>query len=170
MARGVKYAFVDGVVAIPNAKKADPQKIGEALAKVEGESNGLLKPRAVWKAAEGRPRHVLYRHFEWKDVEAAGHWRDQQARILINTIRVVDADDGDKGPAYFNLTQVGSGRAYRSYGDVMANADLQQVMLIAAERDMNAWATRYSELKEICELLKPARKRLSEMGKRRKAA
>ncbi len=123
MARGVRYAFADGVVAIPNAKRADPQKIGEALAKVERGSNGLLKPRAVWKAAEGKPRHVLHQHFEWEDMEAAGHWRDQQARVLINTIRVLDADDDDKGPAYFNVTQSDVGRAYRSYGEVMANTD-----------------------------------------------
>ena len=170
MARGIRYAFAESVNAIPNAKKADPQKIGEALAKVERESNGLLKPRAVWKAAEGKPRHVLHRHFEWGDVEAAGHWRDQQARILINTIRVVDAEDDDKGPAYFNITQTDAGRAYRSYGDVMANADLRRAVVRAAKRDLDAWKTRYRELKEVCELVEPARKRLSEMAEERAAA
>lgn len=163
MARGIRYAFVDGIKAIPNAKDADPQKIGEALDKVNRDNNGLLKPRAVWKAAEGKPRHVLHPHFEWDDMEASGRWRDHQARMLINTIRVMDAKDGDKGPAYFNVMQSDVGRAYRSYGEVMSNTDLRREVVKAAKRDLDSWRVRYKELKEICELVEPARKRLSEL-------
>ena len=170
MAHGIRYAFADDdVIAIPNASKANPQKIGEALARIERENNGLLKPRAVWKAAEGKPRHALYPHFEWEDVKAADHWRDQQARVLVNTIRVVDAKDDDKGPAYFNVMQA-DGRGYRSYGEVMTNADLRRAVVAAALRDLNAWDARYHELKEICKLIEPARKRLSKMIEERATA
>ena len=156
----ISYSFKEGrPLTIKKADKADPQKIGEALAEIREKHDGHLKPRATWEACKDKPRHVLFKHFEWSDEECGKHWRDQQARCLIRSITVEDSD-GEQRPAYFSITER-SGVSYRSYGDVIANADLQMAVLKSAERDLAAFQTRYREIEDVCEVVAEARQRVS---------
>lgn len=130
----ITYTFKDRPLAVKKADKANPQKIGEALAKIEREHNGHLKPDHVWRAVQTNPRNPLHKHFEWDVQKAAeAHWRDT-ARVLIRSITVEDID-GDQKPAYFSVNEK-AGVSYRSYGDVMQSADLQMAVLKSAERDL----------------------------------
>ncbi len=89
----ITYTFRDEPVAILNAKKADPQKIGRALAKIAEANAGRLTPGAVVEAARS-PNSALHRHFEWDDRKAAEAYRRDQAREIIAVIRV--EQDGEK--------------------------------------------------------------------------
>lgn len=156
----IRYVFKEEPLAIKNAKRANPQKIGEALAKVAGNS-GRLTSKAVVEAAKD-PRNALHKHFEWDDTKAANSYRLDQARFLIRAVRVED-DDAAEEPlrAFYSVSDKG-GKAYHTLDAVRASRELQLAVLKQAERDLTAFERRYSELNDICDLVRTARDRLSD--------
>jgi hypothetical protein len=154
----IKYVFKEPL-AIKNAKRADAQVLGETLDAIRKERGGRLTPKAVVEAArdEASPLHL---HFEWDDAAAAEAYRRDQAREIIRVVRVED-DDGEVRPAYFSVRSKG-GQSYAALEDVLSSRDLQLEVRRAAKRDLDAWESRYRELSEICELVQPAQRRLSE--------
>lgn len=163
----IKYVFrEDGIIAIPNASKADPQAIGEALDQIATKAGGELTPGAVVDAARA-PRHALHPFFEWNDAAAAHKFRLDQARSLIRTIHAVD-EGADEGTAQaFISVSDRTGTSYRRLADVKANADLQAHVLAAAERDLVAFETRYRSLMSVCAIVQQARERLIEERRKR---
>ena len=155
----IKYVFKEDFVTIKNAAKADPQKIGEAIARTTVSRNGLLKPEYLWQEAENNKRHPLYKHFTWDLREAAeAHWTEQ-ARELIRVIRVVGEDEQPRR-AFLSITTEADGTAYHALAEVMSSEDLQLRVRRQALRDLEAWQKRYADLKEICELVQLASDRL----------
>lgn len=157
----IKYRFKeDEPLTIKAADKANPQKIGEALGKIAADKGGHLIPSAVVQAARDA-KHVLHRHFEWADKVAAEKYRLDQARSLIRCI-YVENEDAESGVtrAFLSIREK-SGTSYRSITDVLNSADLQQRVLAQAERDLISFETRYSNLEDICGLIRVARERLA---------
>jgi hypothetical protein len=150
-----RYAFNGSVAG--RVKRAGPQRIGEALEAIRLENAGELHPQAVVEGARP-PESPLHKYFEWRDEKAAALYRVDQARALIRSIRVVDDHERSR-PAFLSI-QADAGRAYRSIADVMGNADLRERLLAQAQRDLDAWTLRYRELREIVELIEPARREL----------
>jgi hypothetical protein len=153
-----RYVFKDGPLTIKGSKDADPQKIGEALATIAELSGGDLRPAEVWKAAQGNPEHPCYPHFEWDIQKAAeAHWTDQ-ARELIRCIRV-DEDDGNSDPerAFLSISDK-RGVSYRTLGDIRTSGYLQERLLAAAERDLDAFTVRYRAIKDLCAIVEMAKK------------
>lgn len=156
----IHYAFADRPLILNNAKKADPQKIGEALAKIAGANQGLLAPEVVVKAAEN-PRNALHQHFEWDDAKAANAYRLSQARTIIRLIATEDVE-GDAVPAFYSISDKG-GRAYRSYAEVKESPRLQRLILESARRDLEAFQRRYRQLVHLFEpYISKAKELLSE--------
>ena len=155
----ISYTFKDGPVTIKNAKKADPQKIGVALAKIAEQQKGRLTPPAVVEAARDQ-RHPLHKHFEWDDQVAAEAYRLDQARVLIRSVRIVGEDDAEPAPAFLSVADKG-GTSYRTFAEVMDSADLQNTVLAAAERDLAAFERRYRALADICEVIRYAREKIA---------
>lgn len=154
----IKYAFKE-VVTFRNASKADAQKIGETLAKIEADS-GALTPTAIWQAAKS-PKHPLHKHYNWNVEEAAiAHWEDV-SRSIVQSIRVVNDDGRPPSIAYVSISDK-KGTSYRSMGEVLGSAELQLATLKAAERDLEAWQKRYHELIDACEMIRKTRDVLAE--------
>lgn len=154
----VKYVFKEEYQTIKNAKKADPEKIGVALQKIQDDNPGEKGyPQRVVEAARN-PRNVLHKHFTWDDAEAAESYRREEARTLIRSIQIED-DEGDTKPAFLSVNSKG-GRRYHSIDAVMASVELQEAVLRAAERDLTAFTNRYREMKDICEVVQDARDRV----------
>jgi hypothetical protein len=142
----IKYTF-DGPIAIKNAKDANPQIIGEALASIA--TAGHLKPKAVLEAARDE-QSPLHRHFEWDDGLAAEAYRLDQARTLIRIIRVDDAEtESGTAQAWLSITDR-SGTSYVTHDTVKHSADLQAIVLKQARRDLTAFTDRYRELTDVC--------------------
>jgi hypothetical protein len=157
----VKYIFKEPALGLPNVKDADPQKIGETLAKITAESDGHLTPGAVVDAARS-PRSLLHRFFEWDDKKAAHAFRLDQARTLIRVIRVQDDNDEEESaPAYISITDGKAGVSYRALGEVLQSADLQRRVMVQAEKDLQSWEARYRSLQDICSIVRKARERLA---------
>jgi hypothetical protein len=149
-----KYAFDR---AAPERVRADPQLIGEALEAIRVENGGQLHPQAVVEGARN-PKSVLHSHFEWDDKKAAELHRTDQARALIRSIRVIDDDEVSR-PAFLSI-RADDGVGYRTFQDVLTSPDLRQRLLEQAQRDLDSWTARYRELREIVELVEPARREL----------
>lgn len=145
----IRYVFKDDdMVILRNAKKADPQKIGEALAKISEAEKGYLTPEAVIVAAKS-PRHVLHPHFEWDDEAAAHAHRLGQARRLISLIRIEDEATSDIVPAFHSIADR-SGKSYRTAEAVTNSRELQLIVLRQAERELKAFERRYRVLQDVC--------------------
>lgn len=155
----LSYIFKDGPVTIKNARKADPQKIGSALAKIAEQQKGRLTPPAVVEAARDA-RHPLHKYFEWDNEIAAEAYRLDQARVLIRSVRIVGDDDAEPAPAFLSVADKG-GTSYRTFAEVMDSADLQNTVLAAAERDLAAFEKRYRQLADICEVIRDAREKIA---------
>lgn len=155
----ISYTFRDGPVTIKNAAKADPQKIGAALAQIAEQQKGRLTPPAVVEAARNN-RHPLHRHFEWDDKLAAESFRLEQARTLIRSVALVGDGEADPAPAFLSVSDKG-GTSYRALGDVLDSADLQNSVLAAAERDLAAFERRYRTLSDICQIIHDAREKIA---------
>jgi hypothetical protein len=145
-------------VTLKASDKADAQKIGEALNTLAG-AEGELTPSMVVEAAKS-PRHILHKHFEWDDTIAAGLYRIDQARAVIRSICVEDADtDEGRAPAYISISDKG-GTSYRTLSAVKGSADLQAKVLAQAERDLEAWEKRYRSLSDVCAIVRTAREKI----------
>jgi hypothetical protein len=163
----IRYTFAsDPAIGLKNAKRADPQRIGEALEKIASENGGTMPSEAIVTAAQAR-RHTLHPHFEWDDGRAAHAHRLEQARHLVQIIRVVDDTDHNATPhrAYLSIRSGREGRRYVPTAQVLDSVQLQLEVLRQAEIDLQAWERRYSELHDVCSLVRVARERLQ--GRRR---
>lgn len=165
----IKYVFKEPIVALKGVKDANPQKIGEALAKIAADNGGDLTPIAVVDAARA-PKHVLHRHFEWDDKAAAESWRLDQARHIIRVIRCEDEETDQPIPAFVSISDSARGStSYRTIQDVRASPDLQRLILAQAERDLMAFEKRYNELEDICALVRRAREALARRRSQRES-
>lgn len=159
----IRYVFKEAPITIKNAAKADPQKIGEALAKIADENGGKTKPQHVVDAAKDR-KSPLHRYFEWDDAKAAASHRLDQARTLIRVVRSFDEETQeaeDASPAFLSVSEKG-GVAYRSVGEVQSSAYLQTIILQQAIRDLDAWRNRYRVLTDVCSMVAEARDKLND--------
>jgi hypothetical protein len=99
---GARVSGVSAAVALPE------------LQKIADEHDNELRPPDVLEAA--RPRTApLHPAFEWNNMAAAEQYRLYQARHIVRSVRIVDADHGDR-PAYIYVPPATHGEqgAYRS--------------------------------------------------------
>jgi hypothetical protein len=159
----IKYIFKeDGPIAIKNLAEANPQKIGETLAKLTNENKGHLTPQNV--VAEARDiKSPLHKHFEWDDIKAADAFRLDQAREIIRVVRVIDEDK--KPVRAFLSIKDKDGVSYRDFQTVSTSSELQLAILRQAERDLEAWENRYKQLQELCEAVSIIREKAIEKRK-----
>jgi hypothetical protein len=150
----IRYVFADQrVLAIKNASKADPQKLGEAIQKIASRNNGQIEPDMLWKDAKDNPKHPAYKHFEW-DVQRAAeaHWTST-ARRLIRAIVPLD-DEGHEMPIpAFISVNAGGGTSYRTSQEVMDSPQLRKLVLEQAERDLLAFQQRHRRFAELFQSL-----------------
>lgn len=151
----VQYVFRDEPLTIKAAKKAKPQVIGDALSAIATANGGRLTPVAVVDSARD-PSHPLHVHFEWDDAKAAESFRLEQAREIIRVVRVED-DEREPPRAFLSVSEGRAGTSYRTLGDVMDSAELQNIVLAQAERDLVAFQRRYAQLVDVCDIVAKAR-------------
>jgi hypothetical protein len=160
----IQYVFRDPCT-IKGAARANPQRIGEELARITAANGGTLTPEATVEAA--RPaRHVLHRHFTWDDQKAAEERRLHQARTLIRSIRVIEDNDPTPRYAFLSIVEPRLGRRYYEKSAVCDSLQLQLRVLLQAERDLEAWEKRYAELQDICQTIRAIRNTLRSRRRR----
>jgi len=156
----IKYVFRDKPVMIKGDH--DPQKIGEALAKVRAETEGRCNARTFYQAAKDK-KNYLHRVCEWDNEVAGDKYRLQQIREIISCIDIIDDSRKDKKPmpAFVSMIER-NGRGYRSVGEVLDSVELQAIALRQMEADVEALIRRASRFEEICDALRAAREVIAE--------
>jgi hypothetical protein len=149
-----KYGFRDTPYLFRNADKADPQKVGEALAGIAAENKGRLNPADVVEAARQR-RSELHAFFTWDDAEAAEAHRLDQARAIIRAVIVVEvsAPNDNRKRAYLSICD-DQGYSYRPVKEIENDAGLQLKLMDMALRELRAFQQRFADLQDICAMVK----------------
>ena len=139
----------------------DPQRVGEEIERLRV-TDGTIAPERIVDHAR-QPTSVLHGYFTWDDSAAAEAFRVQQARHLLRSIVVVQADGVDvKAPvrAFVALRQAaqdavddGADEAtvgsYTSISAAVRVVRYREQMLRDALRDLNAYRLKYQLLSDI---------------------
>ena len=128
----------------------------KTVLKVKNEK-GLTAEAVVDEARnKSSPLHSM---FDWNDTEAAEKWRIQQARVLINQIKV-EINEKEYF-AFENLTleiNESSNREYRTMVEIMSDKDMCQQMINKAYEQLLYWKAKYGIYTEFKEVLKAIQK------------
>jgi hypothetical protein len=160
----IRYVFKDKPLVIKGGAKADPQKIGEALARIREQTKGRCNSKTVLDAARNN-KHYLHRFFEWRDTIAAEKYRQEQARELVGCVDIVERaekkGDADRRlPAFISLSEKG-GRNIRTVQEVLESSALQAIALKQAENDLAAYERRLEVFGDICNAIRQAREMIA---------
>lgn len=138
------YQFKDGPVRIRNAKRADPQKLGEAYENA-GRDDEVLHDLAK------NPRHPWHKHLEWDDTVAGRLYRLDQIQHIVRLLWTVPSGKDEPAPAFISLAKAKAHRARYTPDEVVNSGELQVAALAAAERDLEAFRQRYRMFSDLCE-------------------
>lgn len=135
-------------------KGGDVQAIGQILSDLVQQHGDRLKPSVIVDAA--RPEtSPLHSQFTWDDVKAADLYRRQEARMVMNSIRVVVDEDSEPQPMFISVIETvfdEPDRAYVTTARAMRDAELTAQILQQARRDIASFRQRYGHLKELAEV------------------
>lgn len=153
----IRYSFKDKPLTIKGGKKANPQKIGEELARLGASNAGHIRPKDVIEAARN-PRSALHKLIEWDDAKAADSYRLDQAREIIRIIRV----EVDEAPPQRAFLSVNDGKtSYRTAQEVRSSVHLQDLVLRSALKELQAFQKRYAEIEDVCSDLQAAQDKIT---------
>jgi len=107
------------------AKKVDPSIAGEELQRLQN-IYGSITPEILVNEAKKR-KSPLHNIFEWDDTKAAGNYRLQQARILLNNIQVTVITDGES-KVISNYEVVSCREGYKSI-DTFTPDDIEYIKI-----------------------------------------
>lgn len=122
------------------------------------DQHGYLTPDIVLDEARD-PGHPLHSRFEWDDARAAEAYRRDQARDLIQSVKIVYRERQGKSTerwvrAYHSVPDAERGRAYRSAEDVVTDPLMREMVLRDMERDWKQLKNRYSHFAEFAEMVR----------------
>lgn len=132
------------------------QVVGETVERLALVNGGVCPPGAL--VEEARPDdHELHHLFQWNDADAGDAWRRQQARQVINAVRVVPAHDDTSNPvpsypAFVSvviLEDDGVRRGYKPLSMVVDRPDEYAQVLGEARAAFGALRRRYASIKEF---------------------
>lgn len=143
---------------IKDGSDADPQKIGDEIERVKQKNGGSLTPRQLWESQKGS-RAKLHKHFEWDDEVCGEKYRDQQARTMIQSIKVVYANEAgeDREVRAFSSVkdEANKGRrVYISTEEALSNTQTRDQVLQAAINGLISWRRKWTELTECSDAIK----------------
>lgn len=161
------YIWASGSRITNNIVQA--QIVGEELEQLQQDNSGRLTAGVVVDAA--RPSEApLHPIFEWDDVRAAELFREDQAREVLRSIRVVvqTQDDADDEPrsvhAYVNVIDaVDSDEPQRGYVPIQRvynEPSLMRQALQTAASELRAFEKRYAEFDAIANAVRKAREEI----------
>lgn len=121
----------------------DAQVAGKELERIYSEQ-GTLEPSVV--VEQSRPKSApLHSVFEWDDEVAAEKWREQQARVVIASVMVVDESTDEP----FTRAFVHVSDDYRPLSIVLEDRDMTEELLDSALRELRTFERKYNDLVQL---------------------
>ena len=136
-----------------NTEKFTSEVIDEVLAVQE--NYGLTADSLLKKAS--KKSSSLYEFFDWDNSSAGEKWRLQQARGIINEIKVIVEDKEMYAFENVNISVENnsntkknlSSREYKPIVEIMNNNNYRKQLIQRALAEARYWKERHSELKEL---------------------
>lgn len=127
--------------------KVSAQVVGETMERLETEY-GIVHPRLLVEAAQSisSPLHEL---FEWDDPTAASAYRVDQARGVLQAIRVVFTPGEEPTPAFVHVRTLEGGPGYTSIVRAMSDEVMRAQVLAEALTQLEALRKRFETLSEL---------------------
>jgi hypothetical protein len=145
------------------------QVAGEQIARLTERNGGHLAPSDVVDDArpEGSPLHPA---FEWDNGVAGEKFREEQARQMIRSIRVVHEHAGQEQSVlgYVHVELAETGPAYVTTARAVSEADLQEQMIADALKSLEAWRHRHQHIVALGPLLRAVANAIREMEQQAK--
>ncbi len=165
----MRYQWTPGYRASVKA-----QLVGRELERIRKAHQGRLVPAEV--VEESRPEGApLHKSFEWDNNRAGQLHREEQARRIIRSIRVIDggslADNGEPSKpeiCYIHVTPDGDDPCYMTSAHVMNDDDLRDQALEDAIDLLRGVKARYEHLEELAEVFKVIDKVAGKLGRKKK--
>ena len=126
--------------------KADAQKVGEQLARIE--RKGRLTPEAL-VSANRREGSVLHDYFEWRDDVAAQKYREVQASYVIRAIEVQVSGCSEPTRAFVSVSAEGGGFSYMNVEAAMRHEPTRDEVLDNALSELRQFERKYAGLVEL---------------------
>jgi hypothetical protein len=122
----------------------DPQQSGEELQRIR-DKYGRVETEIVIEEARSEDSPI-HEHFVWDDQEASHLYRKQQARHMINAVRVV-SEEGNVSPVpvFVNVREE-SGNYYQNINVVVQTPDLWKQVLSEVQKKLMSYEDRLSAL------------------------
>ena len=129
------------------------EKVIQEILKVK-EKQGLTAKAIVDQARKKTsPLHDL---FEWDNEKASEMWRFQQARVLINEVKVIIEDN--EYYAFENISvQVDDEMPRREYferSEIMSNESLRKQIVATALEQLLYWKDKYRQYNEFASIIR----------------
>lgn len=143
----MKYEWGDHTYT---TKKVSAQVVGETIVRL-AKRDVVVTPAAF--VEEARRKAKLRPLFDFDDVEGAAQraW-EQDARQIMNSVRVVVAGDGPRPIAFGHIkvvTKDGEREGYAPMAQIVQHVDLHQQVLDEALRYLAGFRKRYEQLAEL---------------------
>jgi len=113
-----------------------------------------ILPKEIVEDAKN-PKRAYHNYFEWDNKICGGKWREQQARVLIDSIEevtFVKSGEPVSVRSFLNVNIDGQ-NTYVPQKVVFQRATLSGQIVANALRELTGWTNRYetySELSELC--------------------
>lgn len=109
-----------------------------------------LTPELVVNEARD-PDHPLHNRFEWDDALAAEAHRREQARGLIQSVKItfVKPDGGEDQIRLYHAVRKNKGRVYQPVDEIVKDDVATKILLQEMERDWKRLKARYGHLVEF---------------------
>lgn len=138
-------------VAYKNTDKFTPEVISEIL-EVEKEK-GLTAENLLDKAKN--KNSPLHNFFDWDNSSAAEKWRIQQARIIINEVKIIVnskemyAFENVQVQVSTNNTEQETKREYKPIVEILSKDEYRKQVIQTALDNVTYWKEKYSEYSEL---------------------
>lgn len=136
---------------VKGINKVDPQVAGEVCEELN-KTVGLT-PSTLLEAStpEDAP---LHNEFEWQDDIAAVKYREEQARHLINNLRIV-TEETEPVKAFVPLeVKIGEHSNYEPVLEVLQEDEKREKLLARAKWELSIFKEKYENLKELDGVIK----------------
>ena len=124
------------------------QEVGEYLSKV---SDGVKITPGVMVDLARDEDNILHPCFEWRDEVAAEKWREQEARVILHNLTLIEVEDAQPTRAFLHYVKTEEGEENKSYyvhlNEAREDEEIMRYVLETALNEFLALKTKYAHLK-----------------------
>jgi hypothetical protein len=148
----------------------DAEDVGKHLDMIRRNNDGKLTTEQVVENAKPR-NSLLHPVFEWDEVAAAGMWRKQQARDLIQSVYVTYKDEDPsmisavRAFVSVHVEDEDAEPSFTHVGVALKDDRMRRELLNNALKELEGWRKKYEQYNELSAVFDAIDKARLDLGK-----